>query len=108
MCGIVGLLGQSKSLVGSIDAMTDTLTHRGPDARGIAVMDTDGVALGMRRLSIVDIAGGSQPMWSEDRTVCVVFNGEIYNADGLRAQLISHGHRFTTHHSDTEVLVHGY
>lgn len=88
--------------------MTDSITHRGPDDRGIEAFEEQGVALGMRRLSIVDLEGGHQPMWSEDRRFCLVFNGEIYNAPALRSELIALGQAFHTDHSDTEVLVHGF
>jgi asparagine synthase (glutamine-hydrolysing) len=88
--------------------MTDTLFHRGPDAGGTAVLPGYGVAIGMRRLSILDIEGGVQPMWNEDRSVGVVFNGEVYNWVELRRELASLGHRLATDHSDTEVFVHGW
>ncbi len=91
-----------------IDAMTDSLAHRGPDDRGVAIFEDAGVALGMRRLSIVDLEGGHQPMYSDDRRYCLVFNGEIYNAPELRRELVASGQRFSTDHSDTEVLVHGF
>jgi asparagine synthase (glutamine-hydrolysing) len=85
--------------------MCDTLVHRGPDDQGIDV--AAGVGIGMRRLSIIDLSGGHQPIFNEDRTVRTVFNGEIYNFRELREQLETRGHRFATA-SDTEVLVHGY
>lgn len=86
--------------------MADSILHRGPDDAGFW---SDGdVALGFRRLSIVDLATGHQPMSNEDGTVWVVFNGEIYNHVALRRELEAAGHRFATDHSDTEVLVHGY
>lgn len=109
MCGISALITRSDvDLRARIDAMTDSITHRGPDDRGVEVFEEQGVALGMRRLSIVDLTGGHQPMWSEDRRYCVVFNGEIYNAPALRGELVSLGQAFHTDHSDTEVLVHGF
>ena len=86
--------------------MVRTLLHRGPDEEGL--WEGEGVALGMRRLSIIDIATGQQPMFNEDGTIAVVFNGEIYNFVELRAQMIAAGHRFRTDHSDTEVIVHLY
>jgi asparagine synthase (glutamine-hydrolysing) len=86
--------------------MVRTLVHRGPDEDGLWA--GEGVALGMRRLSIIDIATGRQPMFNEDDTVVVVFNGEIYNFVELRAEMIAAGHRFRTDHSDTEVIVHLY
>src|SRR4029453_8333189 len=79
--------------------------HRGPDAEGMHV--AEGVGLGHRRLSIIDLATGDQPLGNEDGTVWTVFNGEIYNFADVRRDLESHGHRFRTS-SDTEVLVHGY
>jgi asparagine synthase (glutamine-hydrolysing) len=85
--------------------MCDAIQHRGPDSDGYFVRE--GVAMGMRRLSIIDVAGGDQPISNEDRTVTVVFNGEIYNHHDLRRELVADGHRFTTR-SDTEVLVHLY
>jgi asparagine synthase (glutamine-hydrolysing) len=85
--------------------MCDAISHRGPDADGYLV--TSGCALGMRRLSIIDVAGGGQPIFNEDGTLAVVFNGEIYNHHALRRDLAAAGHRFVTR-SDTEVLVHLY
>jgi asparagine synthase (glutamine-hydrolysing) len=84
------------------------LRHRGPDGEGFFIDPDTGVHLGHRRLAILDLAGGGQPMWNETRMVAVVHNGEIYNHRELRRQLIAHGHHFTSDHSDTEVLVHGY
>jgi asparagine synthase (glutamine-hydrolysing) len=109
MCGIVGIVGSPDGgLQATVAAMNDTLVHRGPDDAGMAVLEEDGVALAMRRLSILDIEGGHQPMWDEAREHVIVFNGEIYNFAPLRAQLVARGHRFVTDHSDTEVLVHGF
>ena len=88
--------------------MTAALVHRGPTAKGSSSTKPARVFLGHRRLAIIDIAGGQQPMWNEDGQVGVVFNGEIYNHAELRAELIRRGHRFASDHSDTEVLVHGY
>src|ERR1700681_1994642 len=85
--------------------MCAAMLHRGPDDEGIVQLDS--VALGMRRLSIIDVEGGHQPMHNEDSTVWVVQNGEIYNHLELRKLLIGAGHSFNTQ-SDTEVLVHGY
>jgi asparagine synthase (glutamine-hydrolysing) len=85
--------------------MTDTIVHRGPDDEGIQVRGN--VGLGMRRLSIIDLAGGRQPIYNEDRSVAVVFNGEIYNFQELRRELEGRGHQFRTN-SDTEVIVHLY
>ena len=89
----------------TIHRMCQTIVHRGPDDEGIFVKD--GAGLGMRRLSIIDLAGGHQPVFNEDRTAWVVFNGEIYNFRELRRELEQKGHRFYTH-TDTEVIVHLY
>ena len=85
------------------------MLHRGPDEDGLLADDprVPGFALGMRRLSIIDLAGGQQPIWNESRNVVVVFNGELYNYQELRQRLILAGHRFTSN-SDTEILVHGW
>jgi asparagine synthase (glutamine-hydrolysing) len=90
--------------------MSDLLAHRGPDGAGMWVDPRGGRTVGLvhRRLAIIDLACGRQPMGNEDGTVQVVFNGEIYNYAELRAELASKGHRFATDHSDTEVLVHGW
>ncbi|HMP43432.1 MAG TPA: asparagine synthase (glutamine-hydrolyzing), partial [Roseiflexaceae bacterium] len=88
-----------------LERMNDRMRHRGPDSDGFFVRGSLGMA--MRRLAIIDVAGGSQPIGSEDGRVHVVFNGEIYNFRELRAELISHGHHFATA-SDTEVIVHAY
>lgn len=85
--------------------MLERITHRGPDGEGVYC--EEGLAVGMRRLSIIDLEGGDQPIWNEDRTVGVVFNGEIYNYLELTQELLTLGHHFRTH-SDTEVLVHLY
>ena len=85
--------------------MCDAIAHRGPDSDGF--FQAPGVALGMRRLSVIDVAGGRQPISNEDGTVTVVFNGEIYNHHALRRELEAAGHQFRTK-SDTEVLVHLY
>jgi asparagine synthase (glutamine-hydrolysing) len=106
MCGIAGLLNWA-SLMGRepLAAMIGQLHHRGPDGRGFHV---DGpIGLAHARLSIIDLAGGDQPIPNEDRSVWVVFNGEIFNHIELRAELERQGHRFATH-SDTEVIVHLY
>ena len=108
MCGIAGIVGSDRSYVADvadIRRMCATIAHRGPDDEGVRV---DGqVGLGMRRLSIIDLSNGCQPIHNEDRTVWVVFNGEIYNFPELRARLEDRGHRFYTN-SDTEVIVHLY
>ena len=87
--------------------MTRALAHRGPDGEGLYRCPDRPVSLGHRRLSILDLAGGAQPM-GRGRRIVVVFNGEIYNHRELRAELERAGHRFRSDHSDTEVLVHGY
>ena len=104
MCGIAGFTGPNNRRV--LESMTESLRHRGPDSAGF--WEGDGVSLGMRRLSIIDVMTGEQPVFNEDRTVAVVFNGEIYNYIELREQLLRRGHRFSTDHSDTEVIVHLY
>jgi asparagine synthase (glutamine-hydrolysing) len=106
MCGIAGVVARGDGPVPNLNelrAMCDTLVHRGPDDEGLEI--AGGVALGMRRLSIIDLSGGHQPIANEDGTVRVVFNGEIYNHRELRSELEGKGHRFKTA-SDTEVLVH--
>jgi asparagine synthase (glutamine-hydrolysing) len=108
MCGITGIAALNGSPPPSweqLKVMCDTLYHRGPDQDGMDVRD--GVALGMRRLSIIDLGGGKQPIFNEERTVLTVFNGEIYNFQELRHKLQACGHVFSTH-TDTEVIVHAY
>ncbi len=108
MCGIAGLIDPSASTEEThahLQRMLDLLAHRGPDGAGAHV--APGLALGMRRLSIIDLEGGAQPIWNENETIGVVFNGEIYNYLELRRELIAGGHEFRTH-TDTEVLVHLY
>jgi asparagine synthase (glutamine-hydrolysing) len=108
MCGIAGmfLFDPTRAVDTRVLAsMTDVLAHRGPDGRGLHV---DGsVGLGHRRLSIIDLATGAQPLGNEDGSVVTVYNGEIYNFQDLRAELQARGHAFRTK-TDTEVLVHGY
>ena len=108
MCGIAGFAGwrlAPDAASASVKAMCDAITHRGPDDWGSFV--AEGVALGMRRLSIIDVGGGHQPIGNEDGTIQIVFNGEIYNHHALRATLEARGHTFRTR-SDTEAIVHGY
>jgi asparagine synthase (glutamine-hydrolysing) len=108
MCGIAGLIslgGEALPGEGIAQAMCDLIVHRGPDDQGIH-RESD-AQIGMRRLSIIDLAGGHQPIHNEDRSVWVVFNGEIYNFRELREDLEKRGHAFYTH-SDTECLVHAY
>ena len=109
MCGIVAVASfASQDWTDVASAMSDVVEHRGPDDSGLAALPAEGVALAMRRLSIIDLEGGRQPMWDEHRRICLVFNGEIYNCAELRTQLAGLGYTFVTDHSDTEVLVHGY
>jgi asparagine synthase (glutamine-hydrolysing) len=113
MCGIAGFVESSNATSpftrdesrGLVHRMCDVIRHRGPDDEGSWV--ADGVALGMRRLSIIDLATGHQPIHNEDRTVWIVFNGEIYNFPELRRELEGAGHRFYTS-TDTEAIVHAY
>src|SRR3954452_5133727 len=111
MCGITGWASLDYGAPASPEAreqlhsMCEHMTHRGPDSEGLMV--AHGVALGMRRLAIIDLQTGEQPAWSEDRNVSVVLNGEIYNYRELRADLEKRGHRFNSA-SDTEVLPHLY
>lgn len=117
MCGIAGLIDAecSRSRAAQlIDNMCQVIRHRGPDDQGVWLgygVDgedrEDGVALGMRRLAIIDLAGGHQPVFNEDQSALVVFNGEIYNYRELRQELQSKGHHFSTG-SDTEAIVHAY
>src|SRR5712692_6949505 len=108
MCGIAGIVSSEPNA--QIDAveiqqMCQTIIHRGPDDEGIYVKGP--VGLGMRRLSIIDLAGGHQPIHNEDKTIWVVLNGEIYNFPELRRELERSGHCFYTN-TDTEVIVHLY
>jgi asparagine synthase (glutamine-hydrolysing) len=108
MCGIAGIVSAQpgdRIDAETIHRMCQSIVHRGPDDEGLFVKD--GTGLGMRRLSIIDVAGGHQPVFNEDKSVWIVFNGEIYNFPELRAELERRSHRFSTH-SDTEVIVHLY
>jgi asparagine synthase (glutamine-hydrolysing) len=108
MCGISGIVNTASDErveAATIHRMCQAIVHRGPDDEGIYVKD--GTGFGMRRLSIIDLAGGHQPVFNEDGSVWVVFNGEIYNFPQLRSELQSRGHRLSTH-TDTEVIVHLY
>src|SRR5882762_7819768 len=113
MCGIAGFIDiastgpirEHSQRARLLDRMCQVIRHRGPDDQGVLV--EDGVALGMRRLSIIDLAGGHQPMSGEDGSATLVFNGEIYNFRELYTQLEAHGHKFQTR-SDTEAIVHAY
>ncbi len=105
MCGIAGLIGHGNRQ--TVAAMTSGMEHRGPDADGFHIDEVRQVFLGHRRLSIIDLPGGSQPMYNEDGSVGIVFNGEIYNHLALRAELESKGHVFKTR-CDTESIIHAY
>ena len=108
MCGITGFARahhDAEEARRIVKAMADRIVYRGPDGEGYYVDDQ--VALGHRRLSIIDLEGGKQPMFNEDGSLAVIFNGEIYNFQSLRKELIAAGHTFSTR-SDTEVLLHGY
>ncbi|MCI1965569.1 MAG: asparagine synthase (glutamine-hydrolyzing) [Oscillospiraceae bacterium] len=105
MCGLCGFTGEIIDRDAVIQNMTDVITHRGPDSLGIYT-DAD-ISMGFRRLSIIDLKQGDQPITNEDGTLVVMFNGEIYNYQQLREILVAKGHRFKTN-TDTEVLVHGF
>ena len=106
MCGIFGIASRSENLRDfPIREYTDTLSHRGPDGSGY--YSDAHIALGHRRLSIIDLSGGAQPIFNEDGSRCIIFNGEIYNYQELREDLIGKGHTFTTR-SDTETILHAY
>ncbi len=108
MCGIAGFIDRERSRDSAeqlIEGMCKAIRHRGPDDQGVWV--GEGVALGMRRLSIIDLAGGHQPIFNEDQNILIVFNGEIYNYHELQKELQERGHHFTTN-CDTEAIVHAY
>ena len=106
MCGLTGFTGEVLDYNEVIGKMTDVITHRGPDSSG--VYTDDGICMGFRRLSIIDIAAtGDQPIYNEDKNLVITFNGEIYNYQQLREELIGLGHQFYTH-TDTEVILHGF
>ncbi len=108
MCGIAGIFDRQRPSEidrALLERMTGALAHRGPDGAGFH--EAPGIGLGHRRLAIIDLAGGDQPMFNEDGTVCVVFNGEIFNFQPLMTELAALGHRFRTR-SDTEVIVHAW
>src|SRR5256885_8629862 len=111
VCGICGVAFTSRSADAEsrVRAMTAAMHHRGPDEEGFLAGDAraPGLALGMRRLSIIDLAGGHQPTWNETKDVAVIFNGELYNYRDLRERLMLCGHHFVTQ-SDTEILVHAW
>lgn len=106
MCGLAGFVGEGTREI--LRAMTASIAYRGPDGDGHWSDEQTKVHLGHLILSIIDRAGGAQPMWDGDEQVGVIFNGEIYNHVELRRELVAAGHRFRSSHSDTEVLVHGY
>jgi asparagine synthase (glutamine-hydrolysing) len=105
MCGITGVVGSLRTDREALARMNATIQHRGPDGEG--TFWAEQVGLSMRRLAIIDIAGGDQPIFNESGDICVVYNGEIYNFLELRPELEARGHHFATH-SDTEVIVHAY
>src|SRR2546421_6564112 len=109
MCGICGIVaidgGLSPALAAAVPSMMGALLHRGPDNEGL--FEDGWAALGHRRLSIIDRAGGAQPLSNEDGSCWIVFNGEIYNHHDLRQELLARGHQFRTV-SDTETILHGY
>jgi len=106
MCGLVGFVGAGNAE--DLQRMVATLEHRGPDDRGVFVDKELGVFLGLQRLEVIDVESGQQPMATPDAALVVVFNGELYNAPELRSELEAAGHVFSSSHSDTEVLLHGY
>ena len=105
MCGIAGFMGQVENRADVIRNMTEVITHRGPDSDGF--FTDDNISMGFRRLSIIDLGAGHQPIYIEDKSLVLTFNGEIYNYKDLRKELISKGHKFYTD-TDSEVLVHGF
>ncbi|MCL4548439.1 MAG: asparagine synthase (glutamine-hydrolyzing) [Bacteroidetes bacterium] len=106
MCGIAGIIERNRSVnVDQLKSMCDSLSLRGPDSEGIHVDDK--IGLGHRRLSVIDLQTGDQPMFSNDKSVAIVYNGEIYNFKDLRAKLVERGYHFNTQ-SDTEVVINGY
>ena len=105
MCGICGFTGNRKDKEEILERMMNKIIHRGPDSDGKHI--SDGIAMGFRRLSIIDLNNGDQPMYNEDGTLAVTFNGEIYNYKELRRKLEAKGHIFSNN-ADTEVLLHGY
>ena len=105
MCGFTGFIGHTNNAFDVLTEMMDTIIHRGPDSSGEFIEDE--VALGFRRLSIIDLEAGSQPIYNEDESIVLIFNGEIYNYIELREELIAQGHIFQTH-TDSEVIIHGY
>ena len=105
MCGIAGIVIQSNDKLNIVKKMAKRIEHRGPDGEGF--YSDDFIALAHKRLSIIDLSSGNQPMYNETKDIIVVYNGEIYNYIELKDELKTLGHKFKTK-SDTEVLVHGY
>lgn len=105
MCGFVGFVDKTKDKEKTIKKMADLIKHRGPDSDGYYT--DDDIALGFRRLSIIDLEGGTQPIYNEEKDKLIFFNGEIYNYKYLKEDLIAKGHKFSTN-TDTEVVLHGY
>ncbi|MBQ8623452.1 MAG: asparagine synthase (glutamine-hydrolyzing) [Oscillospiraceae bacterium] len=105
MCGFVGFTNELKDATPVLQKMMDSIAHRGPDSEGKYIDDK--IALGFRRLSIIDLSQGHQPLFNEDGSLVLTFNGEIYNYQTLREELIKCGHEFSTN-TDSEVLLHGY
>lgn len=105
MCGIAGFMGQVENRADVIRNMTEVITHRGPDSDGF--FTDDNISMGFRRLSIIDLGAGHQPIYNEDKSLVLTFNGEIYNYKDLRKELIAKGHKFYTD-TDSEVLVHAF
>lgn len=103
MCGIAGINYKNKE---TLQKMLNSIEHRGPDGEGMEVNDK--FSIGMRRLSIIDPKSGWQPIYNEDRSLCIIMNGEIYNYQKLWLELEKRGHKFSTHNSDTETVLHGY
>jgi asparagine synthase (glutamine-hydrolysing) len=103
MCGIAGFTGNNKDL---LHKMLNSIEHRGPDGEGMEV--NEDFSIGMRRLAIIDPNGGWQPIYNRDGSVCIVFNGEIYNYEEIWKELKELGYEFKTDHSDTETILHGY
>ena len=106
MCGIAGFSGAEDPA--ALQAIAGALAHRGPDGESYFYCPINRVSLAHRRLAIIDLPGGAQPMWNENDSVGIVFNGEIYNHGELRRELERCGHTFKSNHSDTETLIHGF
>ena len=107
MCGLCGFTGDVADRDKVLENMTDVITHRGPDSFGYYKDRDNNISMGFRRLSIIDLDCGHQPIYNEDETLVLTFNGEIYNYQDLRKELIELGHKFRTQ-TDSEVLVHGF